>query len=184
MINFKKQMIKLPMSKTKPSGLIHYEILFIIPNKFTDDEAQEIFKKVGKLITSNEGTITMEDYWGKKKFAYPIKHEYYGYYGLLEFDLERSSIAEINNKLRHDNNVLRFIIVKKDIKSEEQIKKDEKIKAKIENKKAKEKEEEETEKTKKTATKKTVTKKEEDKKIDLKNLDEKLDDVLNIDNLL
>lgn len=171
------------MSKTKPSGLIHYEILFIIPNKFTDDEAQGIFKKVGQLITSNEGTITMEDYWGKKKFAYPIKHEYYGYYGLLEFDLERSSIAEINNKLRHDNNVLRFIIIKKDIKSEEQIKKDEKIKAKIENKKAKEKEEE-TEKTKKTTAKKTVAKKEEDKKIDLKNLDEKLDDVLNIDNLL
>ena len=171
------------MSKTKPSGLIHYEILFIIPNKFTDDEAQGIFKKVGQLITSNEGTITIEDYWGKKKFAYPIKHEYYGYYGLLEFDLERSSIAEINNKLRHDNNVLRFIIIKKDIKSEEQIKKDEKIKAKIENKKAKEKEEE-TEKTKKTTAKKTVAKKEEAKKIDLKNLDEKLDDVLNIDNLL
>ncbi len=169
------------MSKTKASGLIHYEILFIMPNKFTDEEAQGVFKKVGELITSNDGKITMENYWGKKKFAYPIKHEYYGYYGLYEFDLERSLINEINNKLRLDNTILRVLIVKKELKSEEQIKKDQKIKAKIETKKAKEKEEEEEKKEKNS--KKSTTKKEEEK-VDLKNLDEKLDDVLNIDNLL
>ncbi|MDD3711399.1 MAG: 30S ribosomal protein S6 [Patescibacteria group bacterium] len=173
------------MSKTKPSGLIHYEILFIIPNKFTDDEAKDIFKKVGQLITSLEGKITLENYWGKKKFAYPIKHENYGYYGLFEFDLERTLISEINTKLRLDNNILRFLIIKKDVKNEEQIKKDQKIRAKIEDKKAKVQEEkEEKEKKIKKATKKITSKKDEDKKIDLKNLEEKLDDVLNIDNLL
>ncbi|MFA5644260.1 MAG: 30S ribosomal protein S6 [Patescibacteria group bacterium] len=166
------------MSKTKPSGLIHYEILFIIPNRFTDDEAKDIFKKTGQLITASDGKITLENYWGKKKFAYPIKHEYYGYYGLYEFDLERALISEINNKLRLDNNILRFLILKKELRNEEQIKKDEKIKTKIESKKAKEKEVED----KKTTQKKTSTA--DDKKIDLKNLDEKLEDVLNIDNLL
>lgn len=169
------------MSKTKPSGLIHYEILLILPNRFTDEEAKEIFKKVGQLISSLEGKITLENYWGKKKFAYPIKHEYYGYYGLYEFDLERSAVAEINNKLRLDNNIVRFLIVKKEVKSEEQVKKDAKINAKIENKKAKEKEEDIKEE-KKTVAK--SSKKSEDKKIDLKSLDEKLEDVLNIDNLL
>ena len=103
------------MSKTKPSGLIHYEILFIMPNRFTDEEAKGVFAKVGQLISSLEGKITLENYWGKKKFAYPIKHEYYGYYGLYEFDLERASIAEINNKLRLDNDIVRFLIVKKEV---------------------------------------------------------------------
>lgn len=168
------------MSKTKPSGLIHYEILFIMPNRFTDEEAKGVFAKVGQLISSLEGKITLENYWGKKKFAYPIKHEYYGYYGLYEFDLERASIAEINNKLRLDNDIVRFLIVKKEVKSEEQVKKDEKIKEKIETKKAKAKEEDVKE-VKKTSK---PSKKSEDKKIDLKNLDEKLEDVLNIDNLL
>jgi len=173
---------KVFMSKTKPSGPIHYEMLFIIPNKFTDDEAKDVFKKVGELLTSNNGQITLENYWGKKKFAYPIKGEYYGYYGLYEFNLERNIIAEINNKLRLDHSIVRFLIVKKDLKNEAQLKKEEKIKEKIENKKAKEKEEVE-EKVKKTTTKRTP-KKEDDSKIDLKNLDTKLDDILNIDNLL
>ncbi|MCK9438925.1 MAG: 30S ribosomal protein S6 [Patescibacteria group bacterium] len=169
------------MSKTKPSGLIHYEMLFIMPNKFTDDEAQKVFKKVGELITSLDGKITLENYWGKKKFAYPINHEYYGYYGLYEFDLERTLIAKINDTLRLDKEVVRFLIVKKDVKSEEQIKKDKKIKEKIDSKKTEElKEKEEAKKE----TKKVSKKKEDEKKIDLKTLDEKLDDVLNIDNLL
>jgi small subunit ribosomal protein S6 len=169
------------MSKTKPSGLIHYEILFIVPNKFTDDEAQKVFKKVGELITSLDGKLTLENYWGKKKFAYPINHEYYGYYGLYEFDLERTLIAKINDTLRLDKEVVRFLIVKKDVKSEEQIKKDKKIKEKIDSKKTEElKEKEEAKKE----TKKVSKKKESEKKIDLKTLDEKLDDVLNIDNLL
>ncbi|HNV12459.1 MAG TPA: 30S ribosomal protein S6 [bacterium] len=169
------------MSKTKPSGLIHYEILFIMPNKFTDDEAQKVFKKVGDLITSNEGKITLENYWGKKKFAYPINHEYYGYYGLYEFDLERTLVAKINDTLRLDKEIVRFLIVKKEVKSEEQIKKDKKIKEKIDSKKS---EELKTKEEAKKETKKVSKKKEEDKKIDLKNLEEKLDDVLNIDNLL
>ncbi len=172
------------MSKTKPSGLIHYEMLFIVPNKFTDDEAKDIFKKVGQLITSLEGKLTLENYWGKKKFAYPIKHENYGYYGLYEFDLERSLVSEINTKLRLDNNILRFLIVKKDVKNEEQIKKDQKIKEKIEDKKNKVQEEKSKEEVIKETNKKISSKKVTDKKIDLKNLDEKLDDVLNIDNLL
>ncbi len=169
------------MSKTKPSGLIHYEMLFIIPNKFTDDEAKDVFKKVGELLTSNNGQITLDNYWGKKKFAYPIKGEYYGYYGLYEFNLDRNIIAEINNKLRLDHSIVRFLIVKKSLKNEDQLKKEEKIKAKIEDKKAKEKEEVE-EKIKKT-TKKSKAK-DDESKIDLKNLDTKLDDILNIDNLL
>lgn len=169
------------MSKTKPSGLIHYEILFIMPNKFTDEEAQKVFAKVGQLISSLEGKITLENYWGKKKFAYPINHEYYGYYGLYEFDLERTAIAEINNKLRLDNDIVRFLIVKKEVKSEEQIKKDEEIKEKIESRKEKEKAEEEKKEAKKTSE---TSKKSKEKKVDLKNLDKKLEDVLNIDNLL
>lgn len=169
------------MSKTKPSGLIHYEILFIMPNKFTDEEAQKVFAKVKQLISSLDGKITLENYWGKKKFAYPINHEYYGYYGLYEFDLERTAIAEINNKLRLDNDIVRFLIVKKEVKSEEQIKKDEEIKEKIESRKEKEKAEEEKKEAKKTSE---TSKKSKEKKVDLKNLDEKLEDVLNIDNLL
>lgn len=170
------------MSKTKATGLIRYEMLAIIPNKFTDDEARAVFKKIGQLITSNNGHLALEDYWGKRKFAYPIKNDHYGYYGLYEFDLDRSLIADINNKLRLDHSVLRFLILKKEVKNEAQLKKEEVIKAKIEDKKIKAKEEEKAKTQSKKASKDNQGKGGD--KIDLKNLDTKLDDILNIDNLL
>ena len=72
------------MSKTKPSGAGHYEILFVISNRFTEDEAKQSIAKVEKLVTDADGQITLNEYWGKKKLAYPIKHETYGYYQLFE----------------------------------------------------------------------------------------------------
>ena len=117
------------MSKTKPSGASHYEILFVVSNRFTEDEAKTCIAKVEKLITESDGKITLNEYWGKKKLAYPIKHEAYGYYQLFEFDLEGKELAKLDEKLKLDNEILRFIIVVKKLKSDEQLKKEAKIKA-------------------------------------------------------
>jgi small subunit ribosomal protein S6 len=172
------------MSKTKPSGPAHYELMFIVSNRFTEDEAKQSIAKVEKLITDQEGQITKGDYWGKKRLAYPIKHDAYGYYQLLEFDLERSALAKVDERLRLDNEILRFIIVKKPLKSEEQIKKAKKISEKISSKKIeKEKEEEKQEKIKSQEAKGIKTKTDKSK-VNIESLDEKLEGILNADDLI
>jgi len=166
------------MSKTKTAAVTHYEILFIIPNKFTDDEAKTVMSKIEKIITDNEGTITSQAYWGKKKLAYEIKGNAYGYYGLLEFDLEGKLLAKIDQNLRLSTEVLRHQIIIKKTKSQEKIAKDEKIRAKIDSKKA----EAEKKQTENTLAASMPAKKET--KVDLKDLDEKLEDIINADNLI
>ncbi len=99
------------MSKIKKSEQNHYEMLFIIPNKFTEEEAKVQITKVEELISSQGGTITYREYWGKKRLAYEIKHNHYGYYSLCEFDIDRSAILKIDNDLRLSNDVLRHQIV-------------------------------------------------------------------------
>jgi len=169
------------MSKTKKSGPAHYEILFIVSNRFTEEEAKQSIAKVEKLITDNEGVISSNEYWGKKKLAYPINHETYGYYQLLEFDLDGKNLSKLDEKLRLDSEILRFMIVTKKVKSETQIKKEQKIKEKIDSKKtaaAKEK----AEKTAAAEVKKPkkVTK----EKVNMENLDEKLEGILNAKDLI
>lgn len=173
------------MSKTKPSGASHYEILFIVSNRFTEDEAKTCITKVEKLITESEGKITLNEYWGKKKLAYPIKHEAYGYYQLFEFDLEGKELAKLDEKLRLDHEILRFIVVAKKLKSDEQLKKEEKIKAKIDKKQAdKEKEKKSQEEKVEEKETKTKTTKSGKAKADIESLDEKLEGILNADDLL
>lgn len=54
------------MEQTKTLQLQHYELLYIIPNKFSEKESDSINEKVKKIITDNGGIITHSEKWGKK----------------------------------------------------------------------------------------------------------------------
>ncbi len=164
------------MSRTKSVDFFRYELLFIIPNKFTEGEANTITEKIKKIIIGEKGNITFAESWGKKQLAYPIKQNSYGYYSLFEFDLDGEKLAKINETLRMSNDVIRFQIVKKKIKTAEQLEKAKKISEKIAVKNiAKEKKDEEKDEERERG---------KEKKLDLKDLDEKLDNILDTKDLL
>lgn len=168
------------MSKTKSAAITHYEILFIVPNKFTEDEAKAVAGQIEKTIAANSGQITLREYWGKKRLAYKIKNNAFGYYGLFEFDLEGANLAKIDQNLRLSADVLRYQIVVKKAKTEEEIARELKIRAKIDSKKAsEEKKQEEKIKTSFPSSTPSSPSKSNDKKVDLKDLDEKLEGILN-----
>ena len=149
--------------------MIHYELLYIVPNQYTDEEVETISDKVEKIVKDNGATITIEDNLGKKKLAYPIKHVHQGTYLLLELDLEAENLEKLKKTLELTTEVLRFQIVKKKKKTLEQIKKEQEIQEKIEEK-VKEEETKETEKPK--------------EKVDMKQLDEKLEELLKDDSIV
>ncbi|MFH1522407.1 MAG: 30S ribosomal protein S6 [Patescibacteria group bacterium] len=161
------------MSKIKKENVSHYEMLYIISNKFTEEEAKEIDKKVRSIITENNGNITFSESWGKKRLAYQIKHFSHGYYYLFEFDLQRESLAKIDRTLRMSSEILRHQIITKEVKSTKQIEKRKEIDEKIALKKVElKKEEKEQEQVN------------DKKKLELKDLDKKLDKILDTDDLL
>ncbi len=157
------------MSKSKKVEIPHYELLYIISNKYSEDELKPIIKKVDRIIKDNSGNITKTEEWGKKRLAYPIKHFNYGYYNLVEFDIKGDKIEKINRVLQMSRDILRYQMVVKKVKTLEEIKKEREISEKIAIK-AKKKEKIEEEKVK--------------GKVDLKDLDKKLDKILDTDDLL
>ena len=175
------------MSKTKKASNKHYEILFIIPNKYTDDEARQVYERVEKIIADNGGQITMREYWGKKRLAYEIKQNAFGYYGLFEFDLEGENLATVDSALRLSTEVLRHQIVAKKTKTALELAKAEAIRAKIDSKKALAIKQAETKKKEadieETKSKETKAKP-KDRRAELKDLDEKLENILNAEDLV
>jgi small subunit ribosomal protein S6 len=150
--------------------LEHYEILYILPMSYTAEEVKPINQKVAELIKTHGGTITKEQDLDKQKFAYPIKNQSHGYYFLYEFDLPTDKLLGLNRILQLTNEVLRFIVVKKQIKSEEQLQEQARIQEKI----AKKREKAKTEEVKVGKIAKEKTK----EKISLEDLDKKLDEIL------
>lgn len=174
------------MAKVKSPEKTHYELLYIIPNKFTEDEAREIDKKVRKIITDNEGEVTYSEEWGKKKLAYLIKGFNHGYYNLLEFDLWGKDLKGVDTSLRMFSEVLRHQIVKGARRTEEEIKKEKEKSKELADKKKEETMPKESEKDFDLIgdAKARERKRSSKKKATLKDLDKKLDDILKTDDLL
>lgn len=157
------------MSKTKSELTPHYELLYIISNKYSEEEIKPIIAKTDQLIEQNGGQITFKEDWGKRKLAYPIKSLGFGYYSLVEFDATGSSLAKIGQVLAMESDIIRHQIVAKKVKTAAQIKKAEEVTRKIAAKA--------TQKEKLEEEKKKV-------KVDLQDLDERLDRILETDDLL
>lgn len=170
------------MSKSKASGPSHYEMLFIVANNYTEEEAKTIVTKVETIVTENGGTINYREFWGKKKLAYIIKQNHYGYYSLCEFDAEREVIAKIDRILRLSHEVLRHQIVTAPILSDAERAKIKEKQAQASAKNDKKEEKPTKDKTIKTAT--TKIEKTDSNKAELKDLDEKLEGILNAQDLL
>jgi small subunit ribosomal protein S6 len=72
--------------------------------------------KLRNLITSNGGTITKEENWGKKKLAYRIKKQDFGVYVYMEASLPADAPLKISNVLNISEEVLRYLLVIVDVK--------------------------------------------------------------------
>lgn len=154
------------MAKNKTSEIPHYELLYIVSNKFSEDEVTPIAEKIKALITDGGGEITYTENWGKKRLAYPIQSFGYGYYNLVNFDIEGEKLAKVERNIKLMAEVLRHQIVKISTRiTEKQIK----IERPVEEVK--------------TEVKKPVKEKAKEK-TDLKDLDEKLDKILETNDLL
>ena len=91
---------------------MHYELLYIIPAKYSEKELQPVINQVIPLIKKAGGEILRDDNLGRKKLAYPIKHVHQGYYILVEFDLKPNQLKGLNKDLKLMPEVLRHLIVK------------------------------------------------------------------------
>ena len=88
-----------------------YELLYIIPTSFTDDEVGGVETKVAALITKVGGTVESTQRLGKLRFAYEIKAQRHGHYVLVMFTADPSAVAKLDELLRITPEVLRSIVL-------------------------------------------------------------------------
>lgn len=102
---------------------MHYELLYIIPLKYTDQENLEVAKEVDSIIKKYKGEIIKTSVLGKRKLAYEINHNGSGYYVCTHFNMEnKEGMAGLNRELllKTNENIVRYQIVKTSIELDEE----------------------------------------------------------------
>ncbi len=94
--------------------MMKYELALVLSAKIEDEERAAMVEKVQAMITTAGAAITNVDEWGQKQLAYEIQKMKEGYYYFIQFEGETTVPAELEERLRIEETVLRFLCVKQD----------------------------------------------------------------------
>ena len=93
-----------------------YELTLVVNAKIEDDERAAAVEKAKELIARFGGTVTEVEDAGKKRLAYEIQKMSEAFYYFIQFDAASTVPAEVERDVRIMDNVLRFLVVRKDEK--------------------------------------------------------------------
>lgn len=93
---------------------MQYELLYIVPTTFTDEDVGKIEGTVKGLLEKYGATISETIRLGKFRLAYPIKKVRHGHYILVKVETEPANVAKVDEALRLSNDVLRHLLLRAD----------------------------------------------------------------------
>lgn len=94
--------------------MVNYEGIFILDPDLSADVSKAAVTQVQDLVTKNGGRIDGLQEWGKKRLAYKINKKQDGVYVILNFQLESKSAQKLDQLLRLNDNIMRFLLVNRD----------------------------------------------------------------------
>jgi len=91
-----------------------YELALVVNAKIEDEAREAIVEKAKSYVARYSGNVTEVEEWGKKRLAYEIQKMKEGFYYFIQFEAEADCPAEVEKHIRIMDNVLRYLIVKKE----------------------------------------------------------------------
>ncbi|MDR0507285.1 MAG: 30S ribosomal protein S6 [Dysgonamonadaceae bacterium] len=92
----------------------NYETVFILTPVLSDTQMKEAVEKFKDLLVADGAEIVNEENWGLRKMAYSIQKKTTGFYTLLEFRANPTTIAKLETQFRRDEKILRFLTFRQD----------------------------------------------------------------------
>jgi small subunit ribosomal protein S6 len=88
--------------------------MYIIDPDTVEDEVTRLSESLQHVVTDQGGTITKTENMGRRTLAYPINRKNEGIYMLYEIEGSGREIAELERRMRVNDQVIRYITVRVD----------------------------------------------------------------------
>ena len=89
-----------------------YELALILKPDLSEENFNTEMDNVKNMLEKSGAITEKIDCWGNKKLAYPIKKFSEGNYNFIIFSCEPNVPISLESKLRINENIIRFLIVK------------------------------------------------------------------------
>ena len=91
-----------------------YELALVVNAKIEDEAREAVVEKAKSYVARYGGTVTEVEEWGKKRLAYEVQKMHEGFYYFIQFEADAQCPAEVERHVRIMDNVLRYLVVRKD----------------------------------------------------------------------
>lgn len=91
-----------------------YELMVVVNAQMEETGVRDLASRVAKYVTDRGGQVEDQEFLGKRRLAYPIDHHMEGTYVLTQFQIEPPETVELENQLRINEGVLRFLLIRRD----------------------------------------------------------------------
>jgi small subunit ribosomal protein S6 len=88
--------------------------MFIIDAGASDEDVTRLSDGLQQIITDQGGTVTKNENMGRRTLAYPIDRKNEGIYVLYEIEGTGREIAELERRMRVNDQIIRYITVRVD----------------------------------------------------------------------
>lgn len=92
-----------------------YELTLVVDGKGGAAKKKKVTETLEKTIKIFSGAIKNSAEWGVKEMAYKIGKSETGLYLHFELELDSKSVKALNEKLRTDPEILRYLVIRKEI---------------------------------------------------------------------
>lgn len=89
-----------------------YEVMVIFDVGLEDGDINASLDRITSLVRDRGGNPGRAERWGRRTFAYELKHRNEGYYVLIEFTADPTLVAELDRMLTLDDIVLRHKVLR------------------------------------------------------------------------
>jgi small subunit ribosomal protein S6 len=89
-----------------------YEVVLILEADADDATVDGAVTRLKDLVGTKGGTTGQVEKWGRRRFAYELKHRHEGYYALVEMTVDPAAIADIDRMLTLSDDIVRHKIIR------------------------------------------------------------------------
>ena len=91
-----------------------YEVVFIVDPAAGDEDVTRLTDSLQHIITEQGGAVTKNETMGRRRLAYNIGRNTEGIFQLFEVEGSGREIAELERRMRVNDQVLRYLTVRVD----------------------------------------------------------------------
>ena len=88
-----------------------YESIFILHPDTGEEDQEGLIEKYKSLIGTNGGQVLHHTTWGRRKLAYEVKKNQFGFYHLFYMDKTPDALRALENTFRIDDSVIKWLSV-------------------------------------------------------------------------